>query len=45
MTSHSADFTYEYTGTAWLTFMAHEQGIPDKTEQWQAVRTRTPGND
>ncbi|MDP9736037.1 glycine betaine ABC transporter substrate-binding protein [Curtobacterium sp. 260] len=44
MTSHGADFTYEYTGTAWLTFMAHEQGIPDKTEQWQAVKDEDAGN-
>ncbi|PZF69041.1 glycine/betaine ABC transporter substrate-binding protein [Curtobacterium sp. MCPF17_047] len=44
MTSHDADMTYEYTGTAWLTFMAHKQGIPDKTEQWQAVKDEDAGN-
>ncbi|WP_420369121.1 glycine betaine ABC transporter substrate-binding protein [Curtobacterium sp. L1-20] len=44
MTSHAADFTYEYTGTAWLTFMGHAQGIPDKTEQWQAVKKEDAGN-
>ncbi|PCN47300.1 glycine/betaine ABC transporter substrate-binding protein [Curtobacterium sp. 'Ferrero'] len=38
MTSHQADMTYEYTGTAWLTYMGHKQGIPDKQEQYQAVR-------
>jgi osmoprotectant transport system substrate-binding protein len=44
MTSHQADMTYEYTGTAWLTFMAHAEGIPDKTEQWQAVKDEDAGN-
>ncbi|WIB00032.1 glycine betaine ABC transporter substrate-binding protein [Curtobacterium sp. MCBA15_012] len=44
MTSHDADVTWEYTGTAWLTFMAHEQGIPDKTEQWQAVKQEDARN-
>ena len=44
MTSHAADFTYEYTGTAWLTFMGHDQGIPDKTEQWNAVKQEDAGN-
>lgn len=44
MTSHGADLTYEYTGTAWLTFMGHTKGIPDKTEQWQAVKKEDAGN-
>ncbi|OIH99521.1 MULTISPECIES: glycine betaine ABC transporter substrate-binding protein [unclassified Curtobacterium] len=44
MTSHAADFTYEYTGTAWLTFMGHAEGIPDKTEQWTAVKDEDAGN-
>ncbi|MFJ4076723.1 osmoprotectant transport system substrate-binding protein [Curtobacterium sp. PhB137] len=44
MTSHGADFTYEYTGTAWLTFMGHAEGIPDKTEQWEAVKKEDAGN-
>ncbi|TPW72354.1 glycine betaine ABC transporter substrate-binding protein [Schumannella sp. 10F1B-5-1] len=38
MLSHDADMTWEYTGTAWLTFLGHEQGIPDKQEQYQAVK-------
>lgn len=37
MLSGDADLTYEYTGTAWLTYLGHEQGIPDQQEQWQAV--------
>lgn len=44
MTSHGADLTYEYTGTAWLTFMGHAEGIPDKTEQWEAVKQEDAGN-
>ncbi|TPW77889.1 glycine betaine ABC transporter substrate-binding protein [Schumannella sp. 10F1D-1] len=38
MLAHDADMTWEYTGTAWLTFLGHEQGIPDKQEQYDAVR-------
>ena len=31
------DLYWEYTGTAWLTYMGNETGIPDQQEQWQAV--------
>jgi osmoprotectant transport system substrate-binding protein len=44
MLQHDADMTWEYTGTAWLTFMGHEQGIPDKQEQYDAVRKEDAGN-
>ncbi|MBM6622027.1 glycine betaine ABC transporter substrate-binding protein [Micrococcaceae bacterium RIT802] len=37
MLSHQADFTWEYTGTAWITYLGHSEGIPDKQKQWQAV--------
>lgn len=37
MVSDQADFTWEYTGTAWITYMGHAQGIADKQKQWQAV--------
>ncbi|KAA9394120.1 glycine betaine ABC transporter substrate-binding protein [Kocuria coralli] len=37
MLNHEADISIEYTGTAWLTYMGHEEGIPDSQEQWQAV--------
>ncbi|WAP51291.1 glycine betaine ABC transporter substrate-binding protein [Arthrobacter sp. ATA002] len=35
--SGQADIMWEYTGTAWLTYLGYEQGIPDQQEQWQAV--------
>ncbi|MFI7494060.1 glycine betaine ABC transporter substrate-binding protein [Kocuria sp. M4R2S49] len=38
MLTGDADLTFEYTGTAWLTYMGNETGIPDQQEQWQAVR-------
>lgn len=44
MLDGTADMTYEYTGTAWLTFMGHAEGIPDKTEQWEAVKKEDAGN-
>ncbi|MGQ1837693.1 glycine betaine ABC transporter substrate-binding protein [Kocuria turfanensis] len=44
MLSGGADLTVEYTGTAWLTFLGHEKGIPDQQEQWQAVHDEDLGN-
>lgn len=38
MLSGEADVTIEYTGTAWLTYLGQEEGIPDQQEQWEAVR-------
>ena len=32
-----ADVAWEYTGTAWLTYLGREAGIPDKDAQWEAV--------
>lgn len=37
MTNGGADMTWEYTGTAWLTYLGETKGIPDKKKQWQAV--------
>ena len=37
MVSGQADLAFEYTGTAWLAYLGHEDGIPEKQKQWQAV--------
>lgn len=37
MVSGQADLAFEYTGTAWLAYLGHEGGIPEKQKQWQAV--------
>ncbi|MGX1131011.1 osmoprotectant transport system substrate-binding protein [Streptomyces glaucescens] len=33
-----ADAAYEYTGTAWITYMGNSEPIPDPQQQWQVVR-------
>ncbi|MZD08667.1 glycine/betaine ABC transporter substrate-binding protein [Streptomyces sp. SID5785] len=33
-----ADAMYEYTGTAWITYLGHSDPIPDPQQQWTAVR-------
>ncbi|WFB86895.1 MULTISPECIES: glycine betaine ABC transporter substrate-binding protein [Streptomyces] len=33
-----ADATYEYTGTAWITYLGNSRPIPDPEQQWQAVK-------
>lgn len=38
MLSGDADMTWEYTGTAWLTYLGGTEGIADQQEQWEAVR-------
>lgn len=38
MLSGQADVTWEYTGTAWLTYLGKKKGIPNQQKQWQAVR-------
>lgn len=38
MLSGEADMTYEYTGTAWITYLNHEKGIADQQKQYEAVR-------
>lgn len=37
MLNGGADMAWEYTGTAWLTYLGNSQGIPDQRQQWQAV--------
>ncbi|MGW0614270.1 glycine betaine ABC transporter substrate-binding protein [Streptomyces sp. NPDC002788] len=33
-----ADAGYEYTGTAWITYLGHSRPISDPRQQWEAVR-------
>ncbi|MFH9809646.1 glycine betaine ABC transporter substrate-binding protein [Streptomyces olivaceus] len=33
-----ADATYEYTGTAWITYLGNSRPIPDPEQQWEAVK-------
>ncbi|MFB7654573.1 MULTISPECIES: glycine betaine ABC transporter substrate-binding protein [unclassified Streptomyces] len=33
-----ADATYEYTGTAWITYLGNSKPIADPRQQWQAVK-------
>jgi len=35
--SGQADVLWEYTGTAWLTYLGQTEAFPDKQKQWQAV--------
>lgn len=42
--SGQASMMWEYTGTAWMTYLGHEQGIPDKAKQWQSVHDQDLGN-
>lgn len=44
MLAGNADVIWEYTGTAWLSFMGHADGIPDQDAQWQAVYDEDLGN-
>jgi osmoprotectant transport system substrate-binding protein len=38
MTTAGADMTWEYTGTAWLTYLGAKKGIADKQAQYAAVK-------
>ncbi|MFF8934180.1 glycine betaine ABC transporter substrate-binding protein [Streptomyces paradoxus] len=38
-----ADAGYEYTGTAWITYLGHSKPITDPQEQWEAVRKEDAG--
>ncbi|MFH8972948.1 glycine betaine ABC transporter substrate-binding protein [Streptomyces sp. NPDC017890] len=40
-----ADATYEYTGTAWITYLGNSRPIPDPRQQWEAVRDADAKND
>lgn len=39
-----ADITWEYTGTAWLTYLGQDAGIPNQEEQWKAVHEEDAKN-
>ncbi|MEW2807340.1 glycine betaine ABC transporter substrate-binding protein [Streptomyces massasporeus] len=38
-----ADAGYEYTGTAWITYLGHSKPITDPQEQWEAVKKEDAG--
>jgi hypothetical protein len=44
MISGQTDISFEYTGTAWLTYLGHQTGIPDQQQQWQAVHDEDLNN-
>jgi osmoprotectant transport system substrate-binding protein len=39
-----ADAGYEYTGTAWITYLGHSKPITDPREQWEAVKKEDAKN-
>lgn len=39
-----ADVMFDYTGTAWLTYLKHETGYPDQMKQWQVVHDQDLDN-
>lgn len=44
MTSGGADMMWEYTGSAWLTYLGKAKGIPDKQGQYLAVKKADAAN-
>ncbi|MFC6061618.1 glycine betaine ABC transporter substrate-binding protein [Streptomyces ochraceiscleroticus] len=38
VTSGTADGSYEYTGTSWITYLGNTEPIPDERKQWEAVK-------
>ncbi|MFJ2619186.1 glycine betaine ABC transporter substrate-binding protein [Glutamicibacter sp. NPDC087344] len=43
--SGDANALWEYTGTAWLTYLGHEEPVSGADEQWQAVHDEDVAND
>ncbi|MFI5807768.1 glycine betaine ABC transporter substrate-binding protein [Streptomyces sp. NPDC051561] len=39
-----ADAMYEYTGTAWITYLGHDKPITDPAKQWEAVKAADVSN-
>lgn len=44
MLNGGADMVWDYTGTAWLTYLGHKAGIPDPAKQYAAVRDEDKDN-
>jgi len=44
MLAGDADVEYDYTGTAWLTYLGKTTGIADQNEQYEAVRRADAAN-
>jgi osmoprotectant transport system substrate-binding protein len=44
MLNGEIDMEWEYTGTAWISYLGNPQGIPDREEQWQAVKNADSEN-
>ncbi|WP_269857700.1 glycine betaine ABC transporter substrate-binding protein [Streptomyces sp. RPT161] len=44
MLSGAADAMYDYTGTAWITYLGHTRPITDPHAQWRAVRDQDARN-
>lgn len=42
--SNSANVVWEYTGTAWLTYLGHEDPVIGSEAQWEAVRDEDAEN-
>ncbi|MFI8187222.1 glycine betaine ABC transporter substrate-binding protein [Streptomyces sp. NPDC085946] len=42
--SGDADAGYEYTGTAWITYLGRDEPLDDPHAQWEAVRKADAGN-
>ncbi|RZT26809.1 osmoprotectant transport system substrate-binding protein [Kribbella sp. VKM Ac-2569] len=38
MIQNQIQMAWEYTGTAWISYLGHDTGIPDKQQQYDAVR-------
>lgn len=39
-----ADALYDYTGTAWITYLGHAKPVVDPQKQWEVVRDEDEGN-
>lgn len=44
MLNGDADIVWDYTGTAWLTYLGHQEAIADRRRQYEAVRDADRAN-